>query len=166
MKKLLILLLLIPIFLPAKEMVKIGVIDMKKLTAELPEAKEMRESWDKFVNKKYYMEKIYELNNKYLKSDNVMSLSDISNRNLKGLFFKKILKNIDIEKKRYLKVLQLKRSRELRRKIFLALKQVRRKKGFGIVLSSKRKLIIFYDNIANLNPYLVEELVPKINKSK
>ncbi len=164
---LLMIFVLIPIFTQAKRLVKIGVLNMNKLGDEFPEAKEMKEKWEAFLVKKFFWLNILkdELESiDKLKND---SLSEKTNSNIKKILLKQEINKLLKLRNKKLKHLKSKQGRQLRKRIFLAIKQARRKKGFGIVISSKQKLILYYDErTLDLNPYVLNELIPPIQKTK
>ncbi len=161
-KFLFLFLLLVPFFSYADILFQAGVLNIEHLTEEIPEAKELKEKWDKTINKKYFLLHILEVERNLLNSFNKpVLLSE------KLAFYSKIAwlnQQIDELQKKQEKDLQKLKAAdetELKKKIFLAIKSARRKKGFSMILSSKAEVIIYYDEKIDFNPMVLEELLPE-----
>lgn len=161
-KFLFLFLLLVPFFSYADILFQAGVLNIERLAEEIPEAKELKEKWDKTINKKYFLLHILEVERNLLNSFNKpVLLSE------KLAFYSKIAwlnQQIDELQKKQEKDLQKLKAAdetELKKKIFLAIKSARRKKGFSMILSSKAEVIIYYDEKIDFNPMVLEELLPE-----
>jgi Skp family chaperone for outer membrane proteins len=147
---------------------KIGVLDIDTLSEEYPEAKAFKTQIEEEANKKYYilqiLEKKYQKLNEYKEKNT--NLSDQLNIEVQlNYLFRKIeeLKNM---KKAELENLQQKKGKELKMKMYYAIKEARKKKGFGIILNSREKFIIFYNDSLNFTKFVLEELAPKEEKKR
>ena len=60
--------LFFPVFLKADILIKVGVFKMEKVAEEYLKAKELRESWNLFLDKKYYQLSIYQKEYDFIKN--------------------------------------------------------------------------------------------------
>jgi len=157
----LLVFLLIPLFTQAEILVKVGILDMDKLIEDFPESKEIKANWDTLLSKKYYLIDLYEKEYQFLNQANVSeTLSEKSAREFKRFSVKKNIESLKTKKKIETASLESTKGKELKLKIFKAIKDARRKTGFGIILSSKEDFILYYSKNMHFNPMVIEELMP------
>lgn len=161
---LLLLCLTNPDFSSAEVLVNIGVLDLTALSELYPEAKTLIDEWKVIKAKKHYWLALFEEQLKLAEEEKLapapLTLSERLNLGTRALYLKKQLELLTQKSDTDLKNLQQKQSSEIKRKIFLALRIARRKKGFGIVLSANQQMILFADESLDMNPAIIEELVP------
>lgn len=158
----LIFLMLLPLGVRADILFKVGILNMESLTEKIPEAVELKAKWDKLLNKKYVLLQILEAEKEALTAKfEPPLLSEKLSRQSKILLLNQNIDRLKQEREKDLSGLKTAHENELKRKILLAIKSARRKKGFSMILSSKAELILHYDSKVDFNPMILEELFPK-----
>lgn len=161
-KFLFLFLLLVPFFSYADILFQAGVLNIERLAEEIPEAKELKEKWDKTINKKYFLLHILEVERNLLHSFNKpILLSEKLVLHSKIAWLNQQIEKMQQEQEKDLQKIKAADEIELKKKIFLAIKSARRKKGFSMILSSKAEVIIHYDEKINFNPMVLEEILPE-----
>jgi Skp family chaperone for outer membrane proteins len=152
-----------PDFSSAEILVNIGILDLTALSELYPEAKTLVDEWKAIKAKKHYWLALFEDQLKITEEEKLkptpLTLSERLNLGTRALYLNKQLELLTKKSDTDLKNLQQKQSSEIKKKIFLALR-IRRKKGFGIVLSASQQMILFADESLDMNPAVIEELVP------
>lgn len=157
----LFLLLFISISSYADILVKVGILDIDKLMMDFPESKKLREKWEISLNKKHFLLLLLQEEADFLKKQKQGNLSGVHVCESRKINIARILKKLRKNKKADLSVLKKTEGFEIKKKIFLGIKEARRKKGFGLVFSSKRKLILYYDELLDFNPFVLDEIYPE-----
>ncbi|HCL57058.1 MAG TPA: hypothetical protein DHW82_08645 [Spirochaetia bacterium] len=151
--------LFFPVFLKADILIKVGVFKMEKVAEEYLKAKELRESWNLFLDKKYYQLSIYQKEYDFIKNMNG-PLSERINLNNKLLSLKKKIAVLEEKKRKDFLELETLKGKELKKEIILAIKEARRKKGFSLIFPEE-DFILFYDEKVDFNTFLLEELTAR-----
>lgn len=168
MKYIVLLILFLPLLSHADILVKIGILDTDKISEDFKDAKELRTAWETMLSKKFYsldlLEKQYTnlLKNKQLHA--LISEKINYENHLQELKHK--IDKIKQQKKEEFENIQATKGKELKKKILLAIREARKKRGFGIILSSKEKLVLYYDKTLDFNNYVMDELIPPDEKKK
>ena len=132
---------------------------MEKVAEEYLKAKELRESWNLFLDKKYYQLSIYQKEYDFIKNMNG-PLSERINLNNKLLSLKKKIAVLEEKKRKDFLELETLKGKELKKEIILAIKEARRKKGFSLIFPEE-DFILFYDEKVDFNTFLLEELTAR-----
>jgi Skp family chaperone for outer membrane proteins len=145
-------------------LMKVGILDIDQLMQEYPEARELKEKWDKTLIRKYYLLNLFQKEYEYLEKKRESGLGSVQLLEIKKNILKRRIEELDQQRKEELEKLRARKGREMKRKILISIKEVRKKRGYGMIFSSGEKMILYYDPKLNMNPFILEELMPEEKK--
>ena len=145
-------------------LVRVGVLNIDQLLKDYPESRIWKEKLEKYLDKKHYFVKILKTEKEYINNYKPKGLSSMILYQSKKARLRKLIKILNDKRMKSMARYKKGGEKGIKRKLFFAIKQTRRKKGFGIIISSKRKMILFYDEKLDFNPFVLEELMPEEDK--